>query len=1643
MSFWKSTQVESRLPTLQPRRSLLPGPKSAHCPHRASDVKLPHLSPSTPSVPFRHLVVGLRVETTDGRTGLLHFKGKTHFAQGCMCGIELDDPIGKHDGSVDGIHYFDCPEGYGVFVPAHKVHNLPPPSPSSPTSTLSHNSSTSICSRESKDSKPCSRIPTLGLQGGKLPRPKTLQVSKDSQTVSKLKSNKRHSKNLDCGKSDTSSEKSSTSSKLFQSKKISPVHTSITHSGWTGDNRTKGTSKRTTDSQSNHHKPNHNTTFTVSDSKRQYARVNPTQDKVCRSSGTEQSSKSLLQRKLARNKNVNGKLNSRPSLNDLTRTFEGDTEDNRKDKPDIVEGCYSKLNETFELDKEVSSFFQESCSGSLGWDDSHSLSPLEDSSSGREKSDSSLAWDFEVPQSSTPVQIHLQVSSEIRTSIPEEPRIYPLGIGATAPAFQVDSLSSCDTENTDEEIEYNEFLAIPTFLDTPTGRYKFDLLTPEELEQALNEYNLLPEELQDAVEFEPQFSDVKPRIWEPITTVEDEFLRESSNALFTVPLTAMDPELKEKYEGFETPTVDSEATTPIGIASNGMEVDYCLQEVNSRDIHGNPREYPSVLPTPTSDDYHSVSTESGTVVEITDRLGEHMLSQGALSDANDTTLVDNPSSMDDGVDLSEDFEMEVDPHNTTYDIDLDLVEQEDPEQQNTTFIAKCAEKRQEGDGQEVKIGMLFESNNNSQVSMTPVDLLEGTPHLKTCDPQAAIPDTDKFGTVIVSSGTDVEVLQSNGTTSGCIVTSLAQGKCFPVTVDEKPHEKLGRVMMDTEEDLKFRMDEMAVEANMIDLDENKSVESECSRTESDRAMDRRDLHGKVHGGQPNGELQAVMEVGMCLTSQNGHVVTIGGIKDANHHEKDEEKKDEEKLNGAGKRKSLLLTPKKVSKSITHATHLQVTLSRPKAAATTSNTGRQSNGQNNGEKDNKKTYTPSSWRNEKNGSASTKSSVIPRRKSGDNRQTGRLVDKNHPGRYSADAAHLVQKLQPILDVKESRRAESTSSMEVDPGSITSSSRSMRSEVTASSNTSKVSSKAAQNGKPTKKATLSLRLSSDSRRHERKPSSSSMASDYSQRTESRTSIASRPSSNGSREARNVRRNRSTVGSTPSGRNVTTSKPPTSTSSRGRQTGSGGSGRSTTKSEPKASQDANATSVDAAPTRIKTAIPAAKKTADQPTKKGSSSRKDAHPEAKHGHKSKTTTHSLLSTPPDLVYTSLVNGEASLEIKRLESLCESRFHDLSRAKEQLQQATHGFDAMATIVQYVTHQVDGFSAPQLKAKTAELEQRVSMSAAKISKQELEISRLREELHVETLTHEEEMRSLELLHADEIRNLDESLRSKHSKEIQTMATEHSQELSRITDGHQQEMCDMTASHQSLVRDIEEQHTDHVTQINHSHMDHVEQVIQEKEEEMKIMKGEAEQRIRELQDEAYKWKFQCECQVKRTQELEEALRKDDDAKVQAAISQYKHLPDEVASMKAVLEIKNKDNHDLRIAKMALEKEVEQIPEKDEKIKNLRAKVEDVQALMARKTEYERQLSSEHVHLRETYERESHVNKRLSMENEELMWKLSNSDSLSPIPRFKPSPALSPSLSPSPSPSPTGVHKGFSRSCSTDSHESGVFSPNQPH
>ena len=67
------------------------------------------------------LSVGSRVTVGGVKQGILRFLGRVHFMEGDWCGVELDEPEGLHDGTVEQVRYFTCKNGHGIFAPRSKV----------------------------------------------------------------------------------------------------------------------------------------------------------------------------------------------------------------------------------------------------------------------------------------------------------------------------------------------------------------------------------------------------------------------------------------------------------------------------------------------------------------------------------------------------------------------------------------------------------------------------------------------------------------------------------------------------------------------------------------------------------------------------------------------------------------------------------------------------------------------------------------------------------------------------------------------------------------------------------------------------------------------------------------------------------------------------------------------------------------------------------------------------------------------------------------------------------------------------------------------------------------------------------------------------------------------------------------------------------------------------------------------------------------------------------------------------------------------------------------------------------------------------------------------------------------------------------
>lgn len=68
--------------------------------------------------------IGKKVCISGTKPGILKYFGRTEFADGIWCGVELNEPIGKNNGSVKGVQYFTCKDNHGIFVSVNKVEKV-------------------------------------------------------------------------------------------------------------------------------------------------------------------------------------------------------------------------------------------------------------------------------------------------------------------------------------------------------------------------------------------------------------------------------------------------------------------------------------------------------------------------------------------------------------------------------------------------------------------------------------------------------------------------------------------------------------------------------------------------------------------------------------------------------------------------------------------------------------------------------------------------------------------------------------------------------------------------------------------------------------------------------------------------------------------------------------------------------------------------------------------------------------------------------------------------------------------------------------------------------------------------------------------------------------------------------------------------------------------------------------------------------------------------------------------------------------------------------------------------------------------------------------------------------------------------------
>ncbi|KAL0973924.1 hypothetical protein UPYG_G00213000 [Umbra pygmaea] len=243
-------------------------------------------------------------------------------------------------------------------------------------------------------------------------------------------------------------------------------------------------------------------------------------------------------------------------------------------------------------------------------------------------------------------------------------------------------------------------------------------------------------------------------------------------------------------------------------------------------------------------------------------------------------------------------------------------------------------------------------------------------------------------------------------------------------------------------------------------------------------------------------------------------------------------------------------------------------------------------------------------------------------------------------------------------------------------------------------------------------------------------------------------------------------------------------------------------------------------------------------------------------------------------------------------------------------------------------------------------------------------------------------------HHAELAQLEERLRGYYQAEWEQIHRAYQKQADNCQALMEQQLEELRSSHEALKLELEANHCQQIHHVKQQYELSLEELRKAHEQEMQTLdktlketEATLSERIQDLTEEntALKDKLRAE------EELADRNVKD---------SHTLYLEQELESLKVVLDIKTKQLHQQDHKLMQMDKLMEKSVKMEECLKKVQQENEDLKARMDRHAAMSRQLSTEQAMLQESLHKESKVNKRLSMENEELIWKLHNGDISSP-------------------------------------------------
>ncbi|KAK2815551.1 hypothetical protein Q5P01_026018 [Channa striata] len=398
-----------------------------------------------------------------------------------------------------------------------------------------------------------------------------------------------------------------------------------------------------------------------------------------------------------------------------------------------------------------------------------------------------------------------------------------------------------------------------------------------------------------------------------------------------------------------------------------------------------------------------------------------------------------------------------------------------------------------------------------------------------------------------------------------------------------------------------------------------------------------------------------------------------------------------------------------------------------------------------------------------------------------------------------------------------------------------------------------------------------------------------------------------------------------------------------------------------------------------------------------------------AGHGFKARTSSRSSPKPGSRIHGTSragvagavVADGTVLAKQNQSKEQAEKKNQAINQLRKLLIQGNRRVEALATVIQHLFTEREE-TLKQKKELSLELE---NLRAELVSSSQC-YERLQKEKEEARVSFDAALRRLEEQHKEELVQLEDRLRSFYQTEWDKVHQTYQEEADKCRMLMEQQVDELRSRQEADRKNQEVSHSqkmEFLKQQYEASLQELKQIQQTDRENLEKTLKETEtslsEKISELsaENELLNEKLQAE-EERRKRILTDKNLKD---------SHTLYLEQELESLKVVLEIKTNQLHQKEKKLMEMDKLVETNVKLEECLKKVQQENEDYKARMDKHAALSKQLSNEQAILQQTLQKESKVNKRLSMENEELLWKLHNGDLLASPRRLSPtSPFSSP-------------------------------------